>query len=164
MQHGGWQPAPHAMVPQPMAGPTVARVPLLPGERVLYFKKPDQGIARVGYILAGILTLPILLGFYLVYLGINYEEKVSHYYVITNFRIFTVNARGRILELVNVPEITNLNHRTGNGTNTLSVHSNAQFIQFRHEERHDMAVVKNLLANVRNPAFAQQAPAVAFEP
>ena len=88
------------------AAPTVARVPLLPGERVLYFHKPHQGASRLWYILGGIVTLPII-GFYLLYVAIYYEAKASHYWVITNQRIFTANARGGILEAIRHSQITN---------------------------------------------------------
>ncbi len=147
-----------------MQGPTVARVPLLPGERVLYFHKPDQGMTRIWYILVGVLLIPVLLGIYLLYVGIFFEEKSSHYWVITTHRLFTANARGKILEQVGIPEITNLVHRRGSGTNSLIVHSRHQFITFRMDEKHDIARLKPMLENLRNPHFLQQAPSVPFEP
>ncbi|MBX3207325.1 MAG: hypothetical protein KF764_19920 [Labilithrix sp.] len=172
MQHG-WQSPPPA-APQwgypapgghgPMQGSTVARVPLMPGERVIYFRKPDQGMARLGYILAGVVLLPVLLGIYLLYLGIFYEEKTNHYYVVTTLRIFTVNARGTILEQIGIPEITDLVHRMGAGKNALVLHSPRAFIMFRREEQHDIPRLKPLLASLRDPHFLQQAPSVQFEP
>lgn len=150
--------------PAPMPAPSVARVPLMPGERVLYFRKPDLGMARIWYFLGGIVLLPVLVGVYLLYVGICFEEKANHYWVVTNMRIFTVNARGKILEQIGVPEITDLVHRVGAGTNSLIVHSQRQFIMFRMQEQHDIPRLKPLLGNLKNPHFVQQAPAVPFEP
>lgn len=172
MQQGWQNPPPHggpqwghAMPgPAPMHAPTVARVPLMPGERVLYFRKPDQGMARIWYFIGGLVLLPVLLGIYLFYVGICFEEKENHYWVVTNLRVFTVNARGKILEQIGVPEITNLVHRVGAGTNSLILHSQRQFISFRMQEQHDIPRLKPLLENLRNPHFLQQAPQAAFEP
>lgn len=170
-QPPGWGPpqgAPPGFGPPgyraPSAVPTVARVPLFPGERVLYFLKPNQGATRLVYFAAGILLMPILLGFYLIYVGIAFEEKQEHYYVITTQRVFTVNAKGGVLTTVPNAGITNLTHRMGNGTNTLSVSAGNTFIQFRRQEGHDMARVKEMLSLLKNPAYLAQAPDVPFEP
>ena len=104
-----------------MAPPSVARVPLMPGERVLYFWKPDLGMARVWYFIGGIALLPVLIGIYLLYIGICFEEKSAHYWVITTGRVFTVNARGNVLEQIALAEITNLVHRVRSGTNSQTV-------------------------------------------
>lgn len=160
----GWG-HPHAGAPHgsPHATPTVARVPLLPGERVLYFHKPPQGANRLWYILGGIVTLPMLIGFYLLYVAIDYEARANHYWVITNQRIFTANARGGVLEAIGIGEISNLVHRRGSGTNSLIVHSPRKFISFRMQEKHDLSRLKPMLENLRDPRYLHQAPSVPFE-
>lgn len=163
----GSQPmAPSGMMPpygSPQSSPTVARVPLMPGERVLYFKKPDLGMARVWYVIGGIVLLPMLLGIYLLYVAIFFEEKASHYWVITTLRLFTANARGGVLEQVVVQEISDVVHRVGGGKNQLVVHSPRSFITFRQEEQHAIQQLKPLLQSLRDPRFLQQAPAVPYE-
>lgn len=152
---------PHGLAPQ---GPTVARVPLMPGERVLYFKKPDLGMARVWYVIGGVVLLLLLVGIYLLYVAVTFEESASHYWVITNQRLFTVNARGKVLEQIGVHEISDIIHRVGGGKNQLVVHTPRSFITFRQEEQHPIQHLKALLQNLRDPRFLQQAPAVTYEP
>lgn len=152
---------PHGLVPQ---GPTVARVPLMPGERVLYFKKPDQGMARAWYVIGGLVLLLMLIGIYLLYVAVFFEEKTTHYWVITNRRLFTVNARGGVLEQVGIHEISDIVHRVGGGKNQLVVHSARSFITFRHEEQHPIQQLKPLLQSLRDPRFLEQAPGVTYEP
>ena len=144
-------------------GQTVAGIQLQPGERVLYFWKPNKGADRFWTFVGGVVLLPLLIGIYLLYVGFNYGDKSDHYWVITNQRIFTANANGRIMKQVGIGEITRLVHRRGAGTNTVSVHGPRSFIMFRREERHDIAMLKPLLENLRNPAFLDRAPTVPFE-
>lgn len=165
--HGGyaggpapWQPPAHAHVP------TVARAPLQPGERVIYFhKKMNGGSERVLSIILGIVTIPILIGIYLLYTAIRWNETVDAFYVITNQRLFTVNLLGGVREQVWLHEITNLSHRTGNGSNSLTVEgASGGSITFRHQEGHVIARLRPMLEGLRNPAFMQQLPNVPFEP
>lgn len=157
---GGWGPPAHA----PALAPTVAKASLMQGERVLYFWKPDLGMARVWYFIGGLVLLPVLVGIYLLYVGVAFEEKANHYWVVTNMRLFTVNARGKVLEQIANAEITNLVHRVGAGKNALIVEAHPRSIMFRIDERHDLARLKPLLQSLRNPTALQQLPSVPFEP
>jgi hypothetical protein len=154
---------PPAWQAPPQPPPTVAKVPLLPGERVLYFKKPDQGATRIGYVLAGILLTPLLLGIWLLYVAWKFGEQQAHYYVITTHRLFTVNAVGGVMEQVDVPAISDLTHRMGNGTYELIVKSERTWLKFRREEQHDVDALKALVAGLRNPTFVAHLPNVPFE-
>jgi hypothetical protein len=167
---GGWQQqqgyghAPQqAYPPQPnvAAPPTVARVPLFPGERVLYYLRPDQTSTRIQYFLYGILFLVLIFGLYFLYLGIFFDKAESLVWVITNQRIFTVNGEGKVLEQIGNHEITTIVNRN---QNALIVHGASKLIMFRRAEKHDIQTVGTILENLRNPAFLQQAPTARFDP
>jgi hypothetical protein len=144
-------------------GQTVAGIQLRPGERVLYFWKPNRTADRAWTFVGGIVLLPLLIGIYLLYVGFTYADTSNHYWVITNQRIFTVNANARVRDEIGIHEITRLVHRRGDGKNSLIVHSSRAFISFRVQERHDIERLKPFLENLRNPAFLDRVPSVPFE-
>jgi hypothetical protein len=156
--HHGWQAQAH------VAPATVAKVPLYPGEKVLYFARPDQTMTRILYFVYGTLFLILIFGLYFLYLGIFFDTADSHVWVITSHRVFTVNNAGKVMTQIGVHEIQRVVNRVGAGRNDLNVHSANDLIMFRSAEKHDARIVGPILENLRNPAFVQQAPPVRFDP
>jgi hypothetical protein len=118
----GYGPPPGAMQPwgaQGMQGgaPTVAGVPLEPGERVLYFVKPSYTTDKVVLLIFGVLLAIVLIGFIFIYLAVTIEERNPKAQALTDRRLVSVPGKGApiMIPLQYIQDITPVRQSAGGG-------------------------------------------------
>ncbi len=152
------------MYAQQQRFPTVAGVPLAQGERVLYFQQADLGSTRIVFVILGILFLIIVVGLYCFYRVIVFDSKEEHFYVITNYRVFTVNKKGRVMKQIEVAKIWRVKQVVGGKDNRFEVSAGVinDEISFRASEIPDFTKLKPVLNAIRDPDAVAQLPGVPF--
>ena len=84
-------------------------IPLAPGERVIYYRRIPKG--PIGTIITGIILLPFfLVGILLFIQAAKMRKAESYANVITNRRLFTVNAFGKVLEQLAWTDVTGVTY------------------------------------------------------
>ena len=101
----GYAPPPgQAMVPaagQALAsgGASVMGVPLMPGERVVYFYKPSYTAYKVVFWIFGVLMLVILIGIIFIVLALLVDKRNPRAQIVTNMRVIEISGKGFVTSI-----------------------------------------------------------------
>jgi hypothetical protein len=74
--------------------PTVMGVPLQPGERVVYFYKPNYTVDKVVFWVVGILTVWMLIGIIFIVLALIHDSRNPRAQIVTTMRVIEVSGKG----------------------------------------------------------------------
>ncbi len=145
----------------PQMGRSVSGVPLEPGERVLYFRLVDQMGTRVSRIIVGLITIPFLVGIYLLYAVFKDWQDEPDAQAVTNRRLLSMKRNGTKLVELRWEQVTGFTKVIRNRSeNTFAVRS-AQGVAL--EFAYDGAWLGQVLPVwAGQPPAREQAPEAAF--
>jgi hypothetical protein len=79
--------------------PTVDGIPLQPGERVVYFVKPDYSFTKVSLLIFGLLFLVVAVGVFFLFARARVDRRNARSLVITTQRLLVAHGTGETSSL-----------------------------------------------------------------